>query len=84
MGMNARKWLEGFIGRLEEAADYTTQEIETDLANYESSLDSNRDAFMDIQTQTSAIMAVMQAPQIDRKEIIDLVGEIEKIIDNQL
>ena len=45
MGMDAAKWLEAHVNRLEEAADYTTAKVETDLTGYEASLESNRTAF---------------------------------------
>jgi len=84
MGMEARKWLEERVEGLEEAADYTAQSVDTDLSGYEADLDSNRDAFEDIQTQAAAIMEVMQAPRINRQKIIHAIRAIGKIIDNQL
>lgn len=84
MGVEARRWLEERVGGLEEAADYTAQSVGTDLTNYEASLDSNRSAFEDIQTQAAAIMEVLQGPRMDRKKITRAVKEIGKIIGNQL
>lgn len=84
MGTEARRWLEERVGGLEEAADYTAQSVESDLTNYEASLDSNRDAFKEIQTQAVAIMEVLQGTRINRKTIAHAVREIGKIIDNQL
>lgn len=84
MGMEARRWLEERVGGLEEAADYTAQSVESDLTNYEASLDSNRDAFEEIQTQAAAIMEVLQGTRINRQKIAHAVREIGKIIDNQL
>lgn len=55
MGMDAAKWLEAHVTRLEEAADYTTAKIDTDLALYEASLGSNTTAFMDIQEEAGTI-----------------------------
>ena len=48
MGIDAAKWLEAHVNRLEKAADYTTAKVDTDLAGYEASLGSNTTAFMDI------------------------------------
>lgn len=48
------------------------------------SLDSNRDAFEEIQTQAAAIMEVLQGTRINRQKIAHAVREIGKIIDNQL
>ena len=84
MGMDAAKWLEAHVNRLEEAADYTTAKIDTDLAGYEASLDSNRTAFMDIQDETAAIMEVLQGKRIDRQKITHAVREIGRIIENQI
>ena len=84
MGMDAAKWLESHVNRLEEAADYTTAKIDTDLAGYEASLDSNRMAFQDVQTQAEAIMDVLQEKRINRRKIALSVCEIENIIKNQI
>ena len=84
MGMDAAKWLEAHVNRLEEAADYTTAKIDTDLTGYEASLDSNRTAFMDIQSETAAIMEVLQGKRIERKKITHAVREIGRIIENQI
>lgn len=84
MGMDAAKWLETYVGQCEEAADYTTQKVESDLTNYEASLESNTTAFQEIQEQAAAIMEVLQAPRINRQKIIGSVREIGKIINNQI
>ena len=84
MGMDAAKWLETHMNRLEEAADYTTQSIESDLSSYEASLDSNRTAFQDIQDETAAIMEVLQGKRVDREKITHSVREIGRIIQNQI
>ena len=84
MGMDAAKWLEAHVNRLEAAADYTTAKIDTDLAGYEASLDSNRMAFQDVQTQAEAIMDVLQEKRISRDDISHAVREIGKIINNQI
>ena len=84
MGLDAAKWLEAHVNRLEEADDYTTAKIDTDLTGYEASLDSNTTAFMDIQTQAAAIMEVLQGPRMNRQKITHAVREIGKIINNQI
>lgn len=84
MGMEAAKWLETYVKQCEEAADYTKQAVESDLFNYESNLESNEDAFREIQREAAAIMKVMEAPRIDRQKITHAIQEIEKIIDNQI
>lgn len=84
MGMDAAKWLEAHVNCLEEAADYITAKIDTDLSSYEASLDSNKTAFQDIQDETAAIMEVLQRKRIDREEITHSVREIGRIIGNQI
>lgn len=84
MGMDAAKWLEAHVNRLEEAADYTTAKVETDLTGYEASLESNRTAFTDIQEQAATIMEVLQGPRMNRQRITHAVREIGKIIENQI
>lgn len=84
MGMDAAKWLEAHVNRLEEAADYTTAKVDTDLTGYESTLDSNRTAFMDIQSEAEAIMGVLQGKRISREKIAHCVREIGTIINNQI
>ena len=56
MGYDVAKWLRTYMEQAENAADYTTAKIDSDLVAYESDLDSNRRAFQDIQTEAAAIM----------------------------
>lgn len=67
-----------------KAADYTSQKVNTDLVAFESSLDSNRRAFQDIQTEAAAIMEVLQGNRVNRQKIAHSVKEIGKIISNQI
>lgn len=84
MGMDAAKWLEAHVGHLEEAADYTAAKLDTDLTSYESTLDSNRTAFMDIQYQAETITGILQEKRINRQKIAHCVREIGSIIKNQI
>lgn len=84
MGMDARKWLEEHVERLEAAADYTTAKIDTDLVGYEASLGSNTTAFMDIREAVGAIQEILDGPRINRRKITEAIKEIEKIIGNQI
>ena len=84
MGMDAAKWLEAHVNRLEEAADYTTAKVETDLTGYEASLDSNNTAFLDIQEEAGAIQRILDSPRINRRRIAAAVENIRKIINNQI
>ena len=84
MGLDAAKWLETHVNRLEVAADYTTAKVETDLTSYEASLDSNKTAFMDIQTEVETITAILREKRINRDDISKVVQKICKIIENQI
>lgn len=84
MGMDAAKWLETHVNHLEEAADYTTAKVDTDLTSYEATLDSNRTAFMDIQYQAETVTGVLQEKRINRQKIAQAIREIGKIINNQI
>lgn len=53
-GYDAAKWLRTHVEQAEKAADYTSRKVNTDLVAFESSLDSNRRAFQDIQTEAAA------------------------------
>lgn len=57
MGDDVAKWLEGHCSALEKAADRTAAAIDTDLASYEASLESNARAFQDIQDEAAAKLA---------------------------
>lgn len=84
MGVDAAKWLEIHVNRLEEAADYTTAKIDTNLTGYEASLSSNTTAFMDIQEEAGAIQEILNGPRINRNKISAAVENIRKIINNQI
>ena len=84
MGYDAAKWLRTYMEQAENAADYTTAKIDSDLVAYESDLDSNRRAFQDIQTEAAAIMEVLQGNRVNRQKIAHSVKEIGKIISNQI
>lgn len=84
MGYDAANWLRTHVEQAEKAADYTSRKVNTDLVAFESSLDSNRRAFQDIQTEAAAIMEVLQGNRVNRQKIAHSVKEIGKIISNQI
>ena len=89
MGYESRNWLESRMDQLEQAADYTEQRIDTDLTSYESSLDSNRTAFQDIEEKCREMISDFNKEQ-GRNRLAALrpwrtkVEEIIKIINNQI
>jgi len=84
MGDDVAKWLEGHCNALEEAADRTAAEVDTYLASYEASLESNARAFQDIQDEAAAIMEVLQGKRINRDKIAHSIRLIGQIISNQI
>lgn len=84
MGDDVAKWLEGHCSALEKAADRTATGINTDLANYEASLESNARAFQDIQDEAAAIMNVLQGKRINRAAITYSIRLIGQIISDQI
>lgn len=83
MGDDVAKWLESHCSALEEAADRTAAAINTDLASYEASLESNARAFQDIQDEAAAIMDILQGKRISREKIAHSIRLIGQIISNQ-
>lgn len=83
-GYDVAKWLRTYMEEMENAADYTTAKVDSDLVAYESDLESNRRAFQDIQTEAAAIMEVLQGNRVNRQKIAHSVREIGKIISNQI
>ena len=84
MGYDAAKWLRTHVEQAEKAADYTSRKVNTDLVAFESSLDSNRRAFQDIQTEAAVITGVLQEKRINREKIAHAIREIGKILSNQI
>lgn len=84
MGMDAARWLENHVSQAEKAADYTTAKVNTDLQSYEANLDSNRTAFQDIQDAVDSIDDLLCESRVDRDKMAFHIGEIRKIISNQI
>lgn len=54
------------------------------LSSYEASLESNSAAFFDILDVLKNISDILSSKRINRSKIADYVGEISKIISNQI
>ena len=63
MGMDATKWLETHVARLEAGADYAQAKVETDLSGYEASLESNTRVFQDLKDVFRKIQGLIAAPR---------------------
>ena len=73
------------IQRLIDKADYTTRKIDTDLMAYESSLESNTSAFLDIQYNIDELLSyVTKTKRMDRDKIKNLLINTLGIISNQI
>lgn len=72
------------IIKLRNAADYTEAKIDTDLASYESSLESNAVAFQDILKETKQMKVLLNTKRINRLSIYVLMDNIETLISNQI
>lgn len=84
MGYDAAKWLRTHVEQAEKAADYTERKMNSDLVAYEADLDSNRTAFQDIQDAVDSIDDLLCESRINRDKIAFHIGEIRKIISNQI
>lgn len=74
-----------------EIVDYANKAIrdakdkrDSDLLSYEASLESNYNAFLDIQEELANISEVLDSKRINRDKIAHSVSEIKKIISNQI
>lgn len=84
MGYDAAKWLRTHVEQAEKAADYTSRKVNTDLVAFESSLDSNRRAFQDIQDELICISNILRWKRMNRELLSDHVKRIKTIISNQI
>ena len=84
MGMDAAKWLEAHVNRLEEAADYTQAKVETDLSSYEASLESNTRAFQDLREVLQEIHRLIMAPRVNKHAVEQSLINGSTIIKNQI
>lgn len=84
MGCEVKRWLEAHVGELQQAANYITAKVDTDLSSYEASLESNTAVFGEILEQLKAVTEQMKSPRVNRQPVINAVTEIAKIINNQI
>ena len=84
MGHEAARWLENHVERLQEAADYTSAKVETDLSSYEASLESNQRAFEDLQDILKEVHGLIAARRVYKHAVEQALIRGSSIIKNQI
>lgn len=84
MGDEAAEYFDGFVESAYKAISAAKDKTNSDLLSYEASLDSNSSAFFDILDVLKNISDILSSKRINRNKIADYVGEISKIISNQI
>lgn len=65
--------------------EYARLKHDSDMISYESSLESNSTAFIDILEEVNKMQEYIQdSKRIDRNKILEVFNSIEKIINNQI
>lgn len=84
MGDEAAAYFGDIVASANEAVRAARDKTDSDLLSYEASLDSNSAAFFDILDVLKNISDILSSKRINRNKIADYVGEISKIISNQI
>lgn len=84
MGNEAAEYFESWVDSANEAISAAKDKTNSDLLSYEASLESNSAAFFDILDVLKNISDILGSKRINRNKIADYVGEISKIISNQI
>lgn len=84
MGDEAAAYFGEIVASANEAVRAISDKTNSDLSSYESSLESNSAAFFDILDVLKNISDILSSKRINRNKIADYVGEISKIISNQI
>lgn len=84
MGDEAAAYFGEIVASANEAVRAISDKTNSDLSSYEASLESNSAAFFDILDVLKNISDILGSKRINRNKIADYVGEISKIISNQI
>lgn len=84
MGDEAAAYFGDIVASANEAVRAARDKTDSDSLSYEASLDSNSAAFFDILDVLKNISDVLASKRINRNKIAEYVGEISKIISNQI
>lgn len=75
---------EQVIIQLRNDADYTEWKVNTDIVAYESQLESNASCFLTILELLQEIDTILSKHRLNKKELLDIITEIRKNINNQI
>jgi len=84
LGTDAAKQIGQYIAGLQGDADYTQRKVKTDLDCYESSLESNRDAFQEVLDLVKSLKNNAWSARIDKQKLLLNLDMIETTICNQI
>lgn len=84
LGGDAATYYANQIEELQEKADYTQGRLDTDLGDYESELDSNRDCFNELLDILKRIDGEVDKKRINKNEIRRLTDQMETMICEQI
>lgn len=84
MGNEAAEYFESWVDSANEAISAAKDKTNSDLLSYEASLESNSNAFLDIQEELANISEILDSKRMNRDKIAHSVSEIKKIISNQI
>jgi len=72
------------VSKLIKAANYTDKKVNTDLRAYETQLDSFNEMCFEILDIITVLKECLQAPRLNRKEILNHVNRIKQAINNEM
>ena len=84
MGNEAAEYFESWVDSANEAISAAKDKTNSDLLSYEASLESNSNAFLDIQEELANISEILDSKRMNRDKIAHSVSEIKRIISNQI
>lgn len=84
MGYEAAKYFRAYAEEADEEVRSAKAGENTDLRNYEASLESNHRAFQDIQEEVQSFETILNAPRLNRLKMMKAVQNIKTIISNQI
>lgn len=84
MGDDASRFLDKAIESNQEDGKYQELRFNSDMASYESQVEENRYAFVDILDEIEKIESVLNSPRMNRVKLQKATKEIKKVVNNQI
>ena len=84
MGDDASRFLDKAIGAKQEDDKYQELKFNSDMTSYESQVEENRYAFVDILDEIEKIESVLNSPRMNRVKLQKATKEIKKVVNNQI